>query len=430
MLTIERPASPTSSLPPLARLPTHSLSQISNALNNLRNIYLSPPPPPQSRIGLPKRSLQFRRLVHDDSVPDSGYASAEEDEDEEIKLVEEVISIPNSSSTVDDEDEPFDIDVLRSDTFERNFTVKWLTGFTARADIWLSSSPASEEHERTRIIDVAAALLSSFVTSEPEQALTRTFSFPLYGSNTPVEVELNDAPLLSGDHTSVGLQSWASSVLLAERMCANPDTFGLGPKSSRTSDHMRILELGAGTGLLSISAAKILQRQGSCQDQTITIVATDFHPDVLANLQCNLEINFPSSPRVIDVRRLDWEHPSFVAPLDRHFDLVYAADVVYHPSHATWIKTCVERLLEKPSESDGVKTGMFWLIVALRASGRHEGVADTVKEVFPNARDVGDGGAAGWELAVLAEEMIERQGGIGRADEGGYKLFKIGWVRL
>jgi hypothetical protein len=34
------------------------------------------------------------------------------------------------------------------------------------------------------------------------------------------------------------------------------------------------------------------------------------------------------------------------------------------------------------------------------------------------------------ELAILQKEEVERQGNIGRADESGYKLFKIGWIDL
>ena len=76
-----RPAPPTSSLPPLNRLSAHSLSQVTNALDNLRILYFPPPSPPR-RYSLRNRALQHRHLIHDDSVPDSGYASAEEDDED------------------------------------------------------------------------------------------------------------------------------------------------------------------------------------------------------------------------------------------------------------------------------------------------------------------------------------------------------------
>ena len=96
------------------------------------------------------------------------------------------------------------------------------------------------------------------------QAITSTFSFPVSGGQygQSLEVELNDAPLVSEDHTSVGLQSWASLTLLAERICANPEKFSLDLTAHGRG--LRLLQLDAGTGLLSITVAKILaSRQGA-----------------------------------------------------------------------------------------------------------------------------------------------------------------------
>ena len=56
-------------------------------------------------------------------------------------------------------------------------------------------------------------------------------------------------------------------------------------------------------------------------------------------------------------------------------------------------------------------------------------MSDTVEEVFPKAADVPVArGPGGPELAILEMEELQRCKGVGRADEGGYKLFKIGWV--
>ena len=70
--------------------------------------------------------------------------------------------------------------------------------------------------------------------------------------------------------------------------------------------------------------------------------------------------------------------------------------------------------------------GVFWLIIPLRPTGRHEGMSNTVDAVFPLASEVGCGGEK--ELAVLTVEEIRKQDGVVRADEGGYKLYKIGWI--
>ncbi|KAK0224589.1 putative methyltransferase-domain-containing protein [Armillaria nabsnona] len=374
---------PTAFLPPLTRLRTFSGAHVSASLRSLRDFYWPSVP---SRLTVPVRKASTR--IHDQSVPDSGYASAEEDDDDDDEGGEE------ESDGLTDEDE----DILRADPLERAFAIKWITGFISRSDVWIEDTLDEVEAEtRRELVEEAAQIVSAFAgdDDETECAITRSFEF-----NGSVKVELNDAPLSSEDHTSVGLQSWASSILLAEKMCGSPGTFGLDK-----SRPLRVLELGAGTGLLSIVVAKLLEAP--------TIVATDYHPDVLANLSANVQTNFSCSSSIIDVRRFDWESPDFSQPMDKPFDIILAADVIYHAKHAEWIKGCVQRLL-------GPK-GTFWLMIPLRSTGRHEGMDHTVEAVFPESETT-------YGLVALEKKTIGRQGGVGRADEGGYKLFKIGWA--
>ncbi|KAL6307755.1 putative methyltransferase-domain-containing protein, partial [Sparassis latifolia] len=407
--------SPTSSLPPLARLEHCSLEQVTQALQNLRSIYLERPPIIES-AALPEKHLP-KHVIHDTSVPDSGYASAEEDEDE---LVED---------ECEGHADEFDVDVLRSDSFERDFVIRWLTGFAARSDVWVASGADSADSDaRMELVDAAASLLASFTgkDDEEEEPITRIFAFP--GAH-PVEVELNDAPLLSTDHTSVGLQSWASAIVLSERICADPKAFSL---SCSAANPLRVLELGAGTGLLSIVAAKVFQQQQQQHPHVhpATVLATDFHQSVLANLQTNIDANFPCppsssllSPPCISLQALDWQFPVYEDALASPFDVILAADVVYHPHHPQWIRACVQRLL--------APKGVFWLIIALRPTGRHEGMSDTVTEVFPLASTGSfkhEGGGGNLKLAILQMERLGRHESMGRADESGYILYKVGWV--
>ncbi|KZT27517.1 hypothetical protein NEOLEDRAFT_1130486 [Neolentinus lepideus HHB14362 ss-1] len=404
------PLPPTSSLPPLKRLVEYRVLQIRKALQNLRDIYFPATRPAPAKLRVPKRQLKTR--IHDKSVPDSGYASAEE-EDYVEQVVEEGDIAPELGEGVDE----VDPDILRSDQLERAFAIKWLTGFIARSDDWFSASADEvEENERLGVVDDVTALLAKFAGDDLEEtgALTRTFSF-FTSKSSKVEIELNDAALSNEDHTSVGLQSWASSIVLAGRMCLNPEEYSL-------SSHARVLELGAGTGLLSIVAAKIL---GSHRGP---IVATDYHPDVLNNLGRNVATNFPTlTTPPIGVQKLDWERPDYSPPLDEPFDVVLAADVIYHPEHASWIKRCVERLLARPDPENGRRGGVFWLAIPMRTVGRHEGMADTVGAVFPSVTCLSPVRSTA-ELGILSEERVGRQKGVGRADEGGYTIFKIGWI--
>jgi protein-lysine N-methyltransferase EEF2KMT len=393
MAQLLNPISPTVSLPPLNRLSNCTLTQVVNALANLRALYF--PSPLIESLRLQKNPKPNARLDYNNSDPDSGYASAEEDDDD----------IPFSGNDEGNEA----LELLRADVFERAFAIKWLIGFTARFDAWIFSVPEQETEAYTSAVDEAASLLALFTRPEPEQAIIRYLSF-LTSAGQLVEVELNDAPLLGEDHTAVGLQSWASSILLAERICVNPGKFNLDVTSR--GGGLRVLELGAGTGLLSITVAR-MAANGQFRTPPPFIVATDFHPDVLENLQRNVDTNGDSNN--ILVRELDWSRPNLGSvPFDRPFDVILAADVVYEPSHASWIADCVTKLLVRPA-------GVLWMIVALRSGGRHEGLSSTVGEAFSRE----EGGA---RLSILEEETLRRIDGHGRADEMGYELFKIGWV--
>ena len=426
---------PTSTLSPLSHLATHTTEQIKQDLQNLHHLYFPPDPNLFHASKLSISQLIVPRPLHDTFIPDSGYASAEEDEDD-LQDFLAGIDQNNESDT--------EADLLRADPFERSFAIKWLTGFISRSDKWISacdSEPDSEE--RSDILDQAVTLLSAFtcVDEEPEVALTRTFSFPLTTSSISkkkvIQVELNDAPLSKEDHTSVGLQSWGSSIFLAERICLQPSLFSLTTTPIDTNARpLRILELGAGTGMLSIVAAKILQSY----NQAPEIIATDYHPDVLDNLNRNVATNFPKHPNSITVKYLDWEVPHYCEPLDRPFEVILAADVIYHPEHAKWIKKCVEKLLVRPSSNSIATTttlpcnriggggGVFWLIIPVRSTGRHEGLDRTVDDLFPTCDHGPVEKISEPRLAIFQKEEVGRQGNIGRADESGYKLFKIGWI--
>jgi SAM-dependent methyltransferase len=379
---------PTSSLPSLRGLDSVTVDDLSQAIGNLRTIYA---PLPRA-TGFTYTAQLGHRASED--VVDSGYASANEDEDE------------------------FSLDVLRADPLERAFTIKWLTGFIARAEAWDPPSSTSDDSvAREGLVDGASALLSSFSDSGPPAeddadaqgapagAIIRRFAFPVgVAGREPIKIMLTDAPLLDADHTAVGLQSWGASIVVGEQLCAVPERFGLAAGRPR-----RVLELGAGTGVLGIVAARIL-------GPGAFVVATDFHPDVLANLARNVAENAPG----ILVRALDWTTPDAleVEPLECGlFDVLLAADVVYAPEHAALLRACAARWL--------APRGTFWLAAAVRPEGRFAGVVDTVRSAFADATSTS---VDARKLEIRSVEEVGKRRGIGRADEVGYRLFEIGWA--
>ncbi|KAL5533850.1 hypothetical protein ACEPAG_310 [Sanghuangporus baumii] len=367
-----------------------------------------------ARLDTSLRKNRCRKDVREDTVVDSGYASAEEEETDEDSDHERLMR---------------SIEVVRNDSFERDFTIRWLTGLVARSSRWIYPSDTvlgdEEAEEREALVEKAASLLSSCarVDEDHDKALSRLFTFPLgsRSSAEAIDVELNDL-VASEDHSSVGLQSWASSIHLARLMAEDPARFGIVPDQSR-----RILELGAGTGMLSIATAKIVRALSDGKSPVTTeIISTDYHPDVLRNLQRNIASNLsPGIHAPAVVHPFDWQHPSCEPPFDTVFDTILAADVVYDPCHADWIKNCVSTLLRKPTESYP-EGGVFWMIIALRNAGRHEGLADAVFDVFPtldkqSQRPTG-------ELRAAQVQDLKRCEGVGRRDETGYRLLKICWV--
>jgi predicted nicotinamide N-methyase len=384
---------PSSSLPSVRLLVTLSEIQITSALKNLRALYCPVRLP--TVISTPVSKRDQTSITSPPAPVDSGYASQDDDDDDEETSVEEVTA------------------ALRADPFERTFTTQWLNSLLAHSEEMDISDDARE-----RIVDDAAFILSSLFESndsdEEEEALTRDFSFSM-PSGEAIEITLNDAPLSSTDHTAVGLQSWGASIVLSSIMCADPKRFGLHlPNLAPAS---KITELGAGTGLVSLVLAKLLPTTNIQDGQ---IVATDYHPAVLENCKLNIKTNFPSdcadaSPPVTTAI-LDWAQPP--PHLKATSNLLIASDVVYAPEHAGWLRDCAAHLL--------APNGTFWLMATVRKTGKFEGIPDTVEAAFvaekcPRNED-------GKVFRILEKEFIEKRRGIGRGDEGGYNLYRIGWA--
>ena len=322
-------------------------------------------------------------------------------------------------------------DAIRADTFERRYTFNWLTSLISRSEEWLELAADFDEtpFAREAIIQLAAMLISACTGTSVCGSVTRYFTFG------PFLIQVtDDAP--SEDHTAVGLNTWGSARILAERLVADPAYFGLAAPPDRG---LKVLELGAGTGLLSLVARRMLEYQFMAQKNDTqllpasviehTIVATDYHPVVLANLGFNLSSNAPSAyiPKPYRVSltsdALDWREPPELDEAAK-YDVILGADIIYERSHAEWIRSCVEALLKKPGK-DGSAGGVFWLIYPERPT--HQQELDSVQESFFDSAPIPSDD--GWILKALGEERIERKRGIGRADEERYRLWRIGWCQ-
>lgn len=278
---------------------------------------------------------------------------------------------------------------VRADSFERAYAVRWLTALVSRA---LLLEEDTDEVEA--VIEQASRLLA--ICAGPASAGTRSrtfvFTCPPISDVSSIKVQVTDLPLNNQDYSSVGAQTWGGACLLAEMITQSPQHFGSTTSGIKAP---RILELGAGTGLVSLATAKLLSASGT----PATIIATDFHSAVLENLEKNIADNFPVSthvqPITISPHFLDWSNPPDppTTPFEEPFDVIYGADVVYELDHALWIKTCIERFLRKPSLSSLEVTlpteastiapsthPRFHLVIPFRAT--HTTEAESVEKAF------------------------------------------------
>ncbi|TWU79236.1 hypothetical protein ED733_009008 [Metarhizium rileyi] len=378
------PRLPSMSLPSLRELAALNAAQIGGALRNLHGLYCPLP-----------TSLDFQPVSKTYLIAaDSGYASEADAEEDD-----------HSDSMIHDE-------------FERNCAVRWLTGFIGRAyELPLDESITG------RFVDEACSILACLnqrAEDEPvdgeDLGMTRKFNFSFKDENdADISIELYDTPMQTGeDHTDVGLQTWGASIALSEKISKTPEAFRL--TNCHLSSSSRIVELGAGTGLVSLFLSRLIPRITRAQP---VIIATDYHPTVLSNLEANINSHMSTAHKAAPIQacHLDWSAPSRDAPLDLPADMLIAADVTYAPEHAVWLRDCASSLL--------ADEGVFWLMVSVRPNGKFAGISDTVEVAFQDKEKCRR--PDGKVLDISSVQLIEKKCHVGRADEVGYKLFEIVW---
>ncbi|KAG8831709.1 hypothetical protein FRC18_006128 [Serendipita sp. 400] len=441
---------PTVLLPPMRKTVLLSTTTVAEFVSKLAQIYIPDVLGTQPSVG----------PLHeeDDNALSTTYDWADLSISNDSHELESPVEYPNV--TLEHADIPpkivlsdADRERLLSDEFERSYALRWLTGLIAHADEWIRRGEENGDNDkdvdqlqkqREGVIERASALLAACSGPSASGAVTRTFVFPLKikspaqsttASPHTVQVLLKDDSLLSQDHTAVGLQTWGSAPILAHLLAHSPQRFGLWPTPEEKSE-LRILELGAGTGLLSILSWRLLQHQALSgqQPRQCLVLATDFHDSVLSNLESNIDLNRAHSQSVvptvcIETRHLDWaDCPNFSN--QERFDVVLGADIIYEREHAQLIKVVVERTLKLPTRSNP-SGGVFWLMYPLRHTHSveirmTEEVFGTVLEdtAFPTNEEL-----VTWRLGVVEIQSLERRKGIGKGDDVSYRLLKIKWVK-
>ncbi|KAK8196499.1 hypothetical protein M8818_006664 [Zalaria obscura] len=180
----------------------------------------------------------------------------------------------------------------------------------------------------------------------------------LNGSEKNLTIRITE-PNVSADN--LALETWASSEVLSNILHKSPVNFPaytLVTTSERTT--LPVVELGAGTGLVGMSAAAIWH---------VPVVLTDLEgivPGLAANIALNREV-LAAAGGTARCGSLDWREPILhiaspnadetTAAKERKAHVLLAADTVYDERHP---KLMSEVVLEWLSKDEGARFFVTW----------------------------------------------------------------------
>ena len=342
-----------------------------------------------------------------------------------------------------DYDDP--LDVLRADPTERNYAMDWLQRVVSSGMPWAGAEARHTVEQAARILEQSTSALE---TGE----LLREFSFPMSGP-ARVTVTVRDAPVPLSDSrdeqgakaaaSAVGVQTYASSVIMADLLAAKPHEFHAALRPGTAPRPLSVYELGAGTGIVGIVAAQLL---ASCAPDpaAASVVITDYHVDVMANLEHNLSahqaLGYPSvavRSSVLDWRDCDEVRTGVASresvygvadggaaapplPPPQSVSLVLAADVIYDPSHAEWLVSAIWYLLAQPDTDAHARAHVMSPVrIGFRLAGLYATLDAAVRQVGPRN---------GYTLALVGQHRLPRRRGLGRQDEVEYVWSELGWL--
>lgn len=160
---------------------------------------------------------------------------------------------------------------------------------------------------------------------------------------------------------TTGLRTWEAAIHLGQYLCVNPQLV----------KGQRVLELGAGTGFLSILCAKYLA--------AAHVMASDGSDDVVNHLPDNIFLNGLQDSDAISPMELKWGH-ALVGTEEqawnggRGIDLVIGADITYDPSVIPALAGTLEELV---AASPAVK-------IVIAATERNRATFETFQQACRN----------------------------------------------
>ena len=189
----------------------------------------------------------------------------------------------------------------------------------------------------------------------------RSFAIPVSDVSS-VEVKIAEDDLKA---ENLHLVTWTSSFVLARHL----HTFGL---RIRDNNDIPVLEFGAGTGLVGLTAARLLKR---------TTILSDLQ-EIVPGLRTNIDLNAPALKQdstVVQCGSLDWREPRLLT-LESGFtydasvtkaQIILAADTIYDENHPELISRSILTWLARTSDARAI------LCYALRVA-----YLDQVREIW------------------------------------------------
>jgi len=213
----------------------------------------------------------------------------------------------------------------------------------------------------------------------------RTFDIPTGNSSNPIlKISITEPALQA---KSLPLTTWASAEILAGQMQTISGSVIVFPPDLEQSAVIPILELGAGTGMVGVSAA-VRFRQPAVLTDLVPIV-----PGIAANVALNEHLllqhsgNDGEKTRVV-CGTLDWENPADFhlpeaeGPLPLRTatkaHLILTADTCYSEEHPLLISSTVAHWLSRHPDARAV------ICYALRVA-----YLDEIRELWSRLEDLG-----------------------------------------
>ncbi|KAI4116928.1 MAG: hypothetical protein LQ338_007635 [Usnochroma carphineum] len=215
---------------------------------------------------------------------------------------------------------------------------KYLTGIIASPLAWIVDDNVKEQ-----IWEAASSRLSERVAIP---SVSRTFAIPATTCTEAVSVTLHE-PSLTADN--LGHKTWLASFLLARRLPSILPYISSLHQGESQKSRSRVIELGAGTGLVGLAVAALFD---------VDVHLTDL-PTIVPNLRANVDTHLLSAPNkpkgVISVGELDWS--DLPCPQDEEhttYDIVVAADPLYSPQHPAWLVAAIRHVLKQAATARAV----------------------------------------------------------------------------